>query len=81
LQTTALIHEAYLRLAGQPESDWQNRAHFFGVAARVMRHILVDYARARHRLKKGGEFHHVSFEEAAYLSPEPAPSWWRSTMR
>ena len=45
LQTTALIHEAYLRLVGQEEKRWENRAHFFGVAAQAMRHILVDYAR------------------------------------
>lgn len=59
LQTTALIHEAYLRLADQPEARWQNRAHFFGFAATVMRHILVDYARARHCTKQGGEVQYV----------------------
>jgi len=47
LQTTALVNEAYLRLAGQREIDWKDRAHFFGVAAQVMRHILLDYARSR----------------------------------
>ena len=72
LQTTAVIHEAYLRLADQPQANWQNRAHFFGVAARVMRHILVDYARARNRMKQGGDVHHVSLEEAAVVSLEPA---------
>jgi len=72
LQTTALIHEAYLRLADQPQASWQNRAHFFGVAARVMRHILVDYARARNRMKQGGDVQHVSLEEAAVVSREPA---------
>ena len=72
LQTTALIHEAYLRLAAQPEARWENRAHFFGFAAQVMRHILVDYARARHRLKKGGGAQHVSFEETAVVLQEPA---------
>jgi len=73
LQTTALIHEAYLRLIDQKETPWQNRAHFFGVAAQVMRHILVDYARARHNLKRGGEAEPVSLEEgAAVLSQEPA---------
>jgi RNA polymerase sigma-70 factor (ECF subfamily) len=72
LQTTAVIHEAYLRLADQPQANWQNRAHFFGVAARVMRHILVDYARARNRMKQGGDVHHVSLEEAAVISLEPA---------
>ena len=54
LQTTALIHEAYLKLAGQHEKHWQNRAHFFGVAAHTMRHILVDYARSRRAGKRGG---------------------------
>ena len=72
LQTTALIHEAYLRLADQPEARWQNRAHFFGVAAQIMRHILVDYARARHRMKQGGDVEHISLDEAAVVSPEPA---------
>jgi RNA polymerase sigma factor (TIGR02999 family) len=72
LQTTALIHETYLRLADQPEVRWQNRAHFFGVAARVMRHILVDHARARHRIKQGGRVQRVSFDEAAVVSSEPA---------
>src|SRR4026209_1924692 len=65
LQTTALINEAYLRLADQTESRWQNRAHFFGVAARMMRHILVDYARARQGLKQGGGAQHLSFDETA----------------
>ena len=54
LQTTALIHEAYIKLAGQEEKRWQNRAHFFGVAAQAMRHILVDHARTRHAAKRGG---------------------------
>ena len=52
LQTTALIHEAYLRLMGQEEKHWENRAPFFGVAAQAMRHILVDYARARQTAKR-----------------------------
>ena len=54
LQTTALIHETYLKLVDQREVDWQNRAHFFGIAANAMRRILVDYARQRHRAKRGG---------------------------
>ncbi len=54
LQTTALIHETYLKLIDQREVNWQNRAHFFGIAAQVMRRILVDYAKARHRAKRGG---------------------------
>jgi len=72
LQTTALIHEAYLRLVGQEDKRWQNRAHFYGVAAQAMRHILVDYARARHRAKRGGEAGTVSLEEAAVVSQERA---------
>ncbi len=54
LQATELVHEAYLRLAGRENADWQNRAHFFGVAAQVMRSLLVDHARARLRAKRGG---------------------------
>ncbi len=71
LQTTALIHEAYLRLVGQEEKRWQSRAHFFGVAAQAMRHILVDYARARTTAKRGGATR-VSLEEAAVVSTERA---------
>ena len=54
LQSTALVHEAYLRLAGQNSPQWQNRAHFFGIAAHVMRQILVEYARAHAAAKRGG---------------------------
>ena len=54
LQPTALVHEAYLRLLRQNEIEWENRAHFFGIAARLMREILIEYARARHRQKRGG---------------------------
>ncbi|HWQ32272.1 MAG TPA: sigma-70 family RNA polymerase sigma factor [Blastocatellia bacterium] len=72
LQTTALIHEAYLRLVGQEEKRWENRAHFFGVAAQAMRHILVDYARARGAAKRGGAARAVSLEEAAIVSDERA---------
>jgi RNA polymerase sigma factor (TIGR02999 family) len=53
-QSTELIHEAYLKIAGQDEHKWQNRAHFFGVAAQAMRHILVDYARSKQSQKRGG---------------------------
>src|SRR6266581_9479537 len=70
LQTTALIHEAYLRMVKQKEKHFENRAHFFGVAAQAMRHILVDYARARHTAKRGGEAHAVSFAEAPVVTPE-----------
>ena len=54
LQSTALVHEAFLRLAGQNPPQWQNRAHFFGIAAHVMRQILVEYARAHNAAKRGG---------------------------
>ena len=54
LQTTALVHEAYLRLVDQPETSGETRSHFFALAAQVMRHVLVDYARARSRAKRGG---------------------------
>ncbi len=56
LQPTALVHEAYLRLLGQKEIEWQNRAHFFGISARLMREILIEYARGRNRQKRGREF-------------------------
>ena len=72
LQTTALIHEAYLRLVKQKEKHFQNRAHFFGVAAQAMRHILVDYARERHTAKRGGGARPISLEEAALVTPERA---------
>jgi RNA polymerase sigma factor (TIGR02999 family) len=54
LQSTALVHEAYMRLAGQSPPQWQNRAHFFGIAAHLMRQILVEYARAHSAAKRGG---------------------------
>jgi RNA polymerase sigma factor (TIGR02999 family) len=64
LQPTALIHEAYLRMVNQDLPEWQNRAHFFGVAARLMRQILVDHARTRRASKRGGEQPKVSLEDA-----------------
>ena len=64
LQTTALVNEAYLRLAGSANIDWQNRAHFHAVTAQVMRRILIDHARRRHYVKHGGEAQRVAFEEA-----------------
>src|ERR1700741_5601664 len=54
LQATALVHEAYLRLADQTQLDWKDRAHFYGIAARLMRRILVDHARAHKAAKRGG---------------------------
>jgi len=72
LQTTALIHEAYLKLVGQQEKRWRNRAHFFGVAAQAMRHILVDYARSRQAAKRGGEALEVSLDETALVTQDRA---------
>jgi RNA polymerase sigma-70 factor (ECF subfamily) len=72
LETTALVNEAYLRLAGQKKIEWQNRAHFFAVTARVMRHILIDHARRRHYVKHGGDMRQVSLEEAETMSQERA---------
>src|ERR1044071_6217686 len=59
LQTTALVNEAYLRLAGRDTPDWQTRTHFFAVTARVMRHILIDHARRRRSLNQGGDAQQV----------------------
>ena len=69
LQTTALIHEAYLKLVDQKNVHWQNRAHFFGIAAQLMRRILVDHARSKKRAKRGGSDIRVSFNEANALAP------------
>jgi RNA polymerase sigma factor (TIGR02999 family) len=63
LQPTALVHEAYLRMIDQTQVRWQNRAHFFGVAAQMMRRILVDHARAHEAEKRGGEFQKLSLDE------------------
>ncbi|HZR04800.1 MAG TPA: sigma-70 family RNA polymerase sigma factor [Candidatus Udaeobacter sp.] len=70
LQTTALVNEAYLRLADQTHPRWQNRAHFFAVAARAMRQILVTYARSQQAQKRGGSRVKVDLNEAALVSPE-----------
>jgi RNA polymerase sigma-70 factor (ECF subfamily) len=70
LQTTALVSEAYLRLADQTSPSWQNRAHFFAVAARAMRQILVSYARSNRAQKRGGRGARIELDEAAILSPE-----------
>jgi len=72
LQTTALVHEAYLRLAGHETPEWQNRSHFFAVTAQVMRHILIDHARRRRYLKHGGQFQQVSMAEALLMSEDRA---------
>jgi RNA polymerase sigma factor (TIGR02999 family) len=70
LQATALVHEAYLKLVDQREVSWQNRAHFFGVAAQMMRRVLTDYARSRQRLKRGGDVHKTSLDEALAVSED-----------
>ncbi|CAN5530205.1 sigma-70 family RNA polymerase sigma factor [soil metagenome] len=64
LQATGLVHEAYLRLVDQSTTTWQNRAHFFGVAAQIMRRILVDYARSHRAEKRGGGWDKLAFDEA-----------------
>ncbi|HEV8367043.1 MAG TPA: sigma-70 family RNA polymerase sigma factor [Pyrinomonadaceae bacterium] len=68
LQTTALVNEAYLKLIDQKKTRWQNRAHFFGIAARIMRRILLNYARDQQRLKRGGGAIQVSLSEVAIIS-------------
>jgi len=70
LQTTELVNEAYVRLIDWKNVRWQNRAHFFGVAAQIMRRILVDFARSRASAKKGGGTQYVSLSEAMTISPE-----------
>src|SRR5271155_5267594 len=71
LQTTALVNEAYLRLADYERMKWQDRAHFFAVSAQVMRRILVEHAR-RHNLKRGGGLIHVPLDEAAIVGGDQA---------
>ena len=68
LQTSALVNEAYVRLIDQRNVHWQNRAQFFGIAATLMRRILVGYARSRKRVKRGGGAFQISLDEAAILS-------------
>ncbi|HMZ20325.1 MAG TPA: ECF-type sigma factor, partial [Blastocatellia bacterium] len=63
LQTADLVNEAYLKLINQQDVDWQNRAHFFAVAANIMRHLLVDHARTRGRAKRGGQAIHIAFND------------------
>ena len=72
LQATALVHEAYLKLIDQRDVTWQNRAHFFGVAAQAMRRILLDYAKSRQRIKRGGEIHKTSLDEALVVAEDRA---------
>jgi RNA polymerase sigma factor (TIGR02999 family) len=70
LQTTALVNEAYLKLIDQKKTRWQNRAHFFGIAAQIMRRILLNYARDQHREKRGGKAVQVSLSEASVVCLE-----------
>ncbi len=73
LQPTALVHEVYLKLAAQNPIEWQSKTHFFALAAQVMRHILVDYARTRQRDKRGGSFSKISLEDALNLNAPSDP--------
>jgi len=72
LQATALIHEAYLRLIAQDLPDWKSRAHFFSIAAHLMRQILVDHARKHKAGKRGGDQQKASFDEAFHSNEKPA---------
>jgi len=70
LQTTALIHEAYLRLIDQRDVRWQSRTHFFAIAAQMMRRVLIDYARAKYREKRGGDDVRLSLNEATLVATD-----------
>jgi len=70
LQPTALVHEAYLRMVDQTRIEWQNRAHFFGVASQMMRRILIDHARRHHAGKRGGDVEKVPLDENFVVSHE-----------
>jgi len=71
LQPTALVHEAYMKLVDISDINWQDRAHFFAVSANVMRHILVDHARAKLAEKRGGDAQRIELDDAISLSNEP----------
>jgi RNA polymerase sigma-70 factor (ECF subfamily) len=73
LQTTELVNEAYLRLIDASQVRWQDRAHFFAISAQLMRRILVDFARSRGYIKRGGGAHRATFDEALLVSPAPGP--------
>jgi RNA polymerase sigma factor (TIGR02999 family) len=75
LQTTALVNEAYCKLVNQKNVRWQNRAHFFGIAAQLMRRILVDHARGQSRAKRGGGVPNISLDDSTLLSPERSAEW------
>jgi len=71
LQTTALIHETYLRLVDIRQINWHDRAHFLAICARLMRRILIDFARSRGYQKRGGAAPHINFDEAVLVTPRP----------
>jgi RNA polymerase sigma factor (TIGR02999 family) len=73
IQATALVHEAFLRLVDIRQIRWQDRAHFFAVGARLMRRVLVDYARAKHCAKREGNMHRATFEDVLVFSAQPDP--------
>lgn len=73
LQATALVHESYLRLVDETQLNWQNRAHFYGIAARLMRQVLVDHARAHNAEKRGGKLEKVYLDETKELLQETPP--------
>jgi len=70
LQPTALVHEAYLRLVGQHETRFRDRVHFFGIASRLMRQVLVDHARRRRAARRGGGERHLAFDERCYVEEQ-----------
>lgn len=72
LETSALVHEAYVRMIGQQKVEWRNRAHFFAISAQMMRRILVDHARAHLYKKRGGGAQKVSLDEALHVGAEPS---------
>src|SRR5215813_2063940 len=72
LAATALVNEAYLKLVDQRAVSWQNRAHFFGVASQIMRRILMDYAKAKHREKRGGGIRPATLDEALVVTEDRA---------
>lgn len=73
LQTADLVNEAYLKLINQQDVNWQNRAHFFAVAANIMRHLLVDHARTRHRAKRGGQTILIAYHDETTAKPTTNP--------
>jgi RNA polymerase sigma-70 factor (ECF subfamily) len=70
LQATALVHEAYMRLLGQENVEWQNRSHFYGIAAQIMRRVLLDYARKHQAAKRGGPHQKVRIDEALLVTEQ-----------